>query len=444
MIEIIFLSDLTDLLYTGFDMEKFNHNLRIKMGIIMKINVFKGLIVLLLGLVLVQPLPEAAAVMPSSSAPAEIAVDVNTGQVIASKNDQERLPIASISKLIVVYLVEQAIQSGQFQHNTTVKVSSEVAEFSQDSGIANVELSVDKTYTIQQLETAALVASANGAAIALADKVCGSQDQYYQVANQLLTSWGIKNANIISASGLNENDMGIFQNQNLDANLENKLSAREVAQISWHLVRDYPDIFKITSQTEADFPKPDNSSQTLKNTNELLWSSKYQFKGLKTGTTAGDGQNVVGYTTIENRPILTVVLNASDGQNFTETENMLDQIKDQTNLVKVSAKQQIYIKNAKDKDSLVELKPQKAVLVFAKERSLATKQTFKVNSDQLAAPLNRHQWVATQRVLFKDQALNDYLGEQPSLHYETVNEVKVANPLTLILRPVATWLEKVF
>ncbi|WP_041942386.1 D-alanyl-D-alanine carboxypeptidase family protein [Weissella koreensis] len=409
----------------------------------MKINFFKGIIVMFLGLILVQPMSNAAALTPNSSAPAEITVDVASGQVIASKNDQERLPIASLSKLIVIYLVEQSIQSGKFTHESTMKVSSKVADFSQDLATANVELSEDKTYTVEQLETAALVASANGAAIALADKVCGSQEQYYQVANQLLTSWGIKNANIISASGLSENDMGSFQNKNLDTNLENKLSAREVAKVSWHLVRDYPDIFKITSQTEVEFPKPDDSTQTLKNTNELLWSSKYKFKGLKTGTTADHSQNVVGYTTIDNRPVLTVVLNASEGQDFTETENMLDQIQKQTNLVKVTANQKMYVKNAKNKQSLVELKPQKDVVVFAKERRLATQQTFKVNS-HADAPLNQNEWVATQRVLFKNKSLNDYLSAQPSLRYETVNAVKVANPLVLISRSVMTWIEKVF
>lgn len=410
----------------------------------MKIKILKGVTVLLLGLILGQSFAQAAAITPTSAAPAEITVDVNSGQVIASKNDQERFPIASVSKLIVIYLVEQAIQSGQFTHTTKVKVPAKIAAFSQDSGVANVELSAERTYTIEQLESAALVASANGAAMALADQVCGSQDKFYQVANQLLTSWGIKNANIISASGLSENDMGSFRNQKLDASLENKLSAREVAMIAWHLVRDYPQIFKLTNQKEAEFPKPDNSNQTMKNTNELLWSSKYQFKGLKTGTTVHDGQNVVGYTQLDKIPVLTVVLNAAEGQNFTETENMLDQIKNQTNLVKVTARQQIYIKNAKNKQGLVELEPQKAITVFAKERQLATKQTFKVNSEQAEAPFNRHQWLATQRVLFKNEALNDYLGEQPSLRYQTVNKVKVANPIVMIFRPVVAWFEKVF
>lgn len=387
---------------------------------------------LLITLGLFQPMVQAAAVGADVTAKAGMVVDVKTGQVLATYDDRERLPIASLSKLMVIYLTEQAVQNGKIKHNQVVHVSQQVADFSQDSQVANVPMTVDQGYTVEQLESAALIGSANGAAIALADLVFGSQDAYYQAVNQLLASWGIYNAQITSASGLSQGDMGTFKSDHLDDVVENKLSAREIALVSLHLVQDYPLILKITAQESADFPDKNGQPAQMKTTNPLFQSTDFKFKGLKTGLTPNDGFNVAGYTWLKGRPVITVILNADKKNVLNDTEKMLNQVDNQTNLKQLNPTQQIYVKNAAAKSSLVTVKPQKPLTVFAQKDELLTQQTLKLTGKHLAAPVAKGQVVATQQVEFKDAQLDDYLQNRPILQYQTQQRVKVANPLQII------------
>lgn len=386
----------------------------------------------LIAFFLFQPMTQAAVVEADLTAKAGMVVDVKTGQVLASHDDRKRLPIASLSKLMVIYLTEQAVQNGKIKHDEVVHVSKEVADFSQDSQVANIPMTVNQGYTVEQLESAALIASANGAAIALADLVFGSQNNYYQAANQLLASWGIYNAQITSASGLSQGDMGPFKSDHLDDTVENKLSAREIALLSLRLAQDYPRILKITAQQSADFPDKAGQPSKMETTNPLVKSTNFKFQGLKTGLTPNDGFNVVGYTWLKGRPVITVILNADKETVVNDTEKMLKQVDTQTDLKQLNPTQQIHVKNAPAKASVVTVKPQKPLTVFAPKDELLTQQTLKVTDEHLAAPVAKGQVVAAQQVEFKDAKLDDYLQNRPILQYQTKRRVAVANPLQIM------------
>jgi D-alanyl-D-alanine carboxypeptidase (penicillin-binding protein 5/6) len=300
----------------------------------------------------------AALVTPTTIGQGQLVADLATGQVIAKKNDQQRLPIASISKLLVVYMVEEAIQEGRLKEDTLVTVIPNIVTFSHNNGVANVPLSTQQRYTIHDLLNMALLPSSNSAAMTLASVVSGNQKKYYQQAEQLLASLGIKKAEIVSASGLRDGDLDAFNDPKVSDNTENMLSAREVAIIASRLITKYPSVLKITNQLVASVPGSNGTTMLIKNTDTILGGPKYHFEGLKTGTTPYDGGNFVGVATVQGRKVLTVLLNTGLGSatqsKFTGTEQMLDQVNQQVHVIHPT-KQQLTTKTIKTANPIVVL-----------------------------------------------------------------------------------------
>lgn len=366
-----------------------------------------------------------------------IAVDVDTGQIITKKNENERLPIASLSKLIVIYMVEDEIAKGNLNRNQQVQIPSKIIEFSHDSSIANTPLYSNRVYSITDLEKAALLPSSNSAALELAELVSGSQKQFYKDAEKLLGQWHINNTNIYSASGLRDGDLGLFNDSSTPDSMENKLSAREVAIVARKLVAKYPNILNLTQLERATFPSSGENDTTLTNTNKLLGKqSDYNIKGLKTGTSPFDGVNFVGYASIKNRSILTVTLNAPMGYNFVDTLAILNEINSNTRIDKIKNRTSINIYNAKVKKGNVTLKGRKNVYVYRKVNDPETKLVSKIrtNTDKITKPMDKHTTLATQKLKFANQSQNDYLEKKNSIEYQTTKRIERANFIVSFFR----------
>ncbi|MCM0583163.1 serine hydrolase [Weissella diestrammenae] len=381
----------------------------------------------------------AALFAPQISAKSALIADAKTGQIIADQNGNEKLPIASISKLIVVYLVEQKIEMGTLKPETTVHVSKEVAEFSQDLSVANVPMSENQNYTITDLLNAALLPSSNAAATALAEIVSGSQSKFYQAANQLLIQWQIGTNQIVSASGLPNGALGPFKNHQLPDDAENLLSARDVAKIAYHLVNDYPSIVSLTNQQQANFPGLNGQSTRIKSTNLLLNQSDYHFQGLKTGATAHHGHSFVGIATFKNRPIITVVLNtdehAPNDTIFHETETLLKQAETQVNVKTWSRENMshtISIKNAQQQTT--NLKAKQGLEIFVPTAAHKVELKFQPIPKRTAAPIAKNAALATVQPRFKNSNYNDYLTVTPKIKLTTTKTIqKKPSLLTSIL-----------
>lgn len=349
---------------------------------------------------------------------AGLVIDAQSGQVILSKNDQQRLPIASLSKLIVIYMTEQKLASQKLSHTQAITISTDIAKFSQDSSVANIAMTTHRTYTINDLEQAALLPSSNAAAMALADFVAGSQENYYQAASKLLSQWGINDVKLYTASGLPS------------GNLENKLSAREVALIALHLVNEYPDILKITKKPSATFPGTTGQTVTLTNTDKLLnHADGYNFSGLKTGTTASNGSNFTGYATVNGRPVITVALNAPGEANFSDTLKMLDTVANKTAVTNLTGSTTLMIPNAKTTKGQVTAIAKEPFPVFydkdGDEPQLSTK--IKPIKHTFKAPIKRGTVLAQQKVFFTSPIQNDYLTAKNKIKYVTPKNIEATN-----------------
>ncbi len=164
-----------------------------------------------------------------------IAIDGTTGKILYEKNSEEKKEVGGISNLLTTYLVYEAIQQGKLSLNDDVEISDKAYQLTAVEGISNVPMEARK-YKVKDLLTALLVSNANSAAIALAEKVAGSEEKFILLMQAKLKKWGIKDAIIVNASGLDQSLID-DNKESKKKNTENKLSAYDVAVIAKHLRR---------------------------------------------------------------------------------------------------------------------------------------------------------------------------------------------------------------
>lgn len=380
----------------------------------------------------------AALVDPGlQSTKAGVVVDAQTGQVIADQNGTERLPIASTTKLITMYMVKEAIKSGKISLSQKVKVPEDIAAFSQDLSVANTPMTAEKTYTVQQLIDAMMVPSSNGAALLLANLLGGSQAKFEKMMEAKLESWGIAGVKIYSPSGLTNGDMKKFKDASAEDDVENEMSARELAVVARRLVVDFPDVLKTAQQKTVEFPAVSGGTETMNNTNELLGNETFDLNwlGLKTGTTPNAGGNFVGVTKIQGRPVVSVVLNSGDNADaaakFNATLTMVKKADDTVKVQKVAsglkpAKNTVSVLTAKDGKVSYKTKGTASFFVPAGE-SATTKAVNVKLSKKVTAPLKQNEKLGTAQLESSFAAANDWLTGAPEVELVSVSEEARAN-----------------
>ena len=178
-------------------------------------------------------------------AAAALAIDAKTGQILYSQNINQKLPIASISKLLTVMVIEDEISQHQLSWNTKVKINQKVAAIADDPEYSNVSLTQGQSYTVSDLVKAALIKSADGATVALAGALGDSTAQFNQKLQKKARQIGIKDATIVNSVGLTNSQLKDLAVKNIDDNAENKMSAKDVGKMAAYLVNHYPDLLKI-------------------------------------------------------------------------------------------------------------------------------------------------------------------------------------------------------
>ncbi|HFI0332804.1 TPA: D-alanyl-D-alanine carboxypeptidase PBP3 [Streptococcus suis] len=257
-----------------------------------------------------------------------IAVEVSTGKVLYEQDSQTPASIASISKLLSVYLVYEALEKGEIQLDTMVDISDYPYSLTANTELSNVNLDA-RSYSVSDLLNASLITSSNSAIIALAEKIAGSEAAFVDKMKEKVAEWGITDATIVNTSGLDNSDLGenIYPGSKPDDS--NQFSALDVAIIARRLILDYPQVLNITSLNAYDF-----GGYTYYSTNQMLSEGTHArggVDGLKTGTSNSAGSSFVATTTQANMRIITVVLNATDGltnsdNRFVETNNLMNYV----------------------------------------------------------------------------------------------------------------------
>ena len=281
----------------------------------------------------------------SIDAKAAIAVDADSGKIFYAQDSTTPMPIASITKVLSIYVVYDKIKNEELDLLDQVVISPQLAELSTKPELSNVALVANQAYTVESLIHASLIQSANAAVMALGEKVAGSQEQFVNLMRQKAESLGISDAKIISVSGLNNRDLGDFRYPGTGDDEENEMSAQDVAIIAKHFIADYPEVLNITSTVQESFGENTAQPSIMQNWNQLLPGLPLQKEGvigLKTGTTDLAGACFVGVIRQNSREVITVVLHANNQANdsnarFVETSKLMDYALNQWQEITLSA-----------------------------------------------------------------------------------------------------------
>ena len=263
-------------------------------------------IVAVLGLTFI--LKEKESVDFAVNAKAMILIDAETGKVLYEENSKEALPIASMSKLMTQYLVLDAIQKGTLSWETTYEPSEYVQGVLGQAAFVKLGMTSGNSYSVEELFTAMTVSSANDAAIALAEIVSGTEEEFAELMNAQAKNFGLKETTFFNASGLDGGYVGKGKDQT------NRSSARDVSVIIQKLLSEHPEVLDFSRLTSFDA----STGTKFWSTNLMLPGMPLALPGidgLKTGYTDEAGSCFASTGIFDGRRIITVVIDVeADGK----------------------------------------------------------------------------------------------------------------------------------
>ncbi|MCY9807361.1 D-alanyl-D-alanine carboxypeptidase [Lentilactobacillus senioris] len=396
--------------------------------------------------------PASAATSPKIAAKAAIAVDSTTGQILYQKNTKQTLPIASISKLLTVYIVVQQIQAGKLNWTDQVKISPAVAKISQDSELTNVPLVSGRSYSVRELVNASLVVSANAAALALGQKVSGTSANFRELMQTTAKQLGIKGAKLYNAAGVTNGLAGDLKLTGVSNDAENKMSAQGVALLASQLLQEMPSITKITKKASLNFEGTSYEGHNLLLKGQSQAQPGLKVDGLKSGTSDAAGGSFVGTATKKGHRIVTVVLHAgnqspTDPARYQQTAKLMNYVYKVFKPVTIAAGTKLKGASSAEvpngKQNTVGLRTANAESVWipktGTKSSITGNLQLENNQKTLSAPVINNSVVGT--AYFKvNGATPAYLPSNSSaISLTTVNSVDKANIFVRAWRAIVNW-----
>ena len=237
---------------------------------------------------------------PTVSAKSYILQDFASGHVIAALNAEQRLPPASITKLMTAYVVSNELSLGNITLEDEVLISEKAWRMVGSRSFIEVNTKV----TVGVLLRGMIIQSGNDAAVALAEHVAGSEETFSQIMNQYAQELGMFDTNYQNATGL--------------PGKEHYTTAKDIAILSTAVIRDFPDHYAWYAEKEFTY-----NNITQQNRNKLLWRDK-SVDGLKTGHTQEAGYCLAASSERQGTRLISVVLGTgSENARAQETQKLL-------------------------------------------------------------------------------------------------------------------------
>jgi len=299
----------------------------------------------------------AAAAMAQPAAPPPIAarayflVDAQSGQVLAAASEDERFEPASLTKLMTAYVAFAALRDRELDEAREVAVSEKAGK----ARGARMFLAPGKPVAVRDLLQGLVVASANDAAIALAEAVAGSEDAFVARMNRQAARLGLANTHFANATG--------------EPAPEHHSTARDLASLALALVRDFPARYPLHAQKEFAYNGIAQASR-----NRLLWTDP-TVDGMKAGFTEAAGYCLIASARRGTRRLVSVVLGArSDTLRTTESQKLLN----------------------------FGFQAFETRLVYAKGKPVAEPEVYKGTRSHVAVGFQHDVWLTLPRDQFKD------------------------------------------
>ena len=317
----------------------------------------------------------------ATNARSALLLEASTGEIIYSKNANERLEPASLTKMMSMLLILESIDKGVIKWDEMVTVSANASAM----GGSQILLETNERMSVEDLFKGIAVASGNDAVVALAEKIAGTEANFVNLMNKRAKELGLKNTNFKNSHGLTTTD--------------HYTTASDLAIIAMELVK-HEELFKYTSLYESYLRENTDRRLWLVNTNKLV--RFYDgVDGLKTGYTTSAGYCLVATAKKNNMRIIAIVLDepTSETRNK-EVSEMLDYAFAQYELALAIDTTEIVANEKIEKGYLesVEIVPLEKVTYLKKKIEDNAKIDYTIDIKRLAAPLNKGDIVGTMRV----------------------------------------------
>jgi len=246
------------------------------------------------------PLSTAIPKAPALSVKSFILIDFLSDQIIAEQGVDERAEPASLTKMMTIYVADQALKHNKIKLNDKVKISEKAWRASG----SRMFLQVNTEVAVEDLLKGIIIQSGNDASIALAEHIAGDESAFAQFMNYYAAELGMTNTHFENATGLPDPN--------------HYTTAKDMATLGKALIRDFPESYALYSQKEYVYQ---NIKQT--NRNRLLWKHDW-VDGIKTGHTESAGFCLVASGIQDGMRLIAVIMGAkNDGIRTDETNQLL-------------------------------------------------------------------------------------------------------------------------
>lgn len=237
---------------------------------------------------------------PNIATDSYLLMDFSSGMIIASKNIDQKIPPASLTKMMTAYVIADAISTGQISIDEQVIVSEKAWKMKG----SRMFIEVNKSVSVDDLLHGVIIQSGNDASVALAEYVAGSEENFAHLMNQHAQNMAMKDTHFMNSTGLPDD--------------QHYTTARDLATLAVFLIRDAPDLYALHSVKEFTF-----NNIVQKNRNKLLWADP-NIDGVKTGHTKEAGFCLVASAKQDDMRLISVLMGAqNDSQRIRESQALL-------------------------------------------------------------------------------------------------------------------------
>lgn len=303
------------------------------------------------------------------TAKSSILIEASTGEILSEKNSDEKLAPASMTKIMTMLLIMESLEKNEYSLEDKVNISTNAASM----GGSQVFLEAGSELKVKELLKAIAIASANDAAVAMAEYTAGSTESFVNLMNEKAASLGCTNTTFKNVHGLDTEG-------HLTTAKDMSIMARELLK--------HEEILTFSSIYEEFLNKPDGSSTWMVNTNKLI---KYYngLDGLKTGFTKNAGYCLTATAKRNNMRLISVVMNEpTTEKRSNDTIKLLNYGFANYKIKVVMPKDQdlgsIEIKNGKKETVEIKLTEDATNLESISDNK---KYGFNINVDKIKAPI---------------------------------------------------------
>ena len=344
--------------------------------------------VFLAAILLVTMLPTGVnAASTQVKAKSAVLMDVETGTVLYDQNAHERLAPASVTKVMTMLLIMEAIDDGRIKLTDMVTASEAAAA----KGGSQVYLKVGEQMSVEDMLKSIAVSSANDCACAMAEHLCGSESAFVEKMNVRAAELGMQDTHFVNCTGLDD-----------DPEAENhKTSAYDIALMSRELMKNHPDIKKYTT-IWMDTVR--NGAFGLSNTNKMVRFYN-GCTGLKTGFTSKAGYCLSSTASREGMELIAVVMGAETSQDrFVACKQLLDYGFANFALIRPEMSEYTVPVRLGTGESIVAVPGQQGAVLIDKSQKNLVNSTVEL-MDEVAAPVGKGQRLGTLTLKAGEQIL---------------------------------------